>query len=149
MSRSFIIDTNHNVDITLKQLLEYLTELKIFNVTDLSIWHNGNVIDLELFNEISLLLNNAHTCFKINSSYIHIDYKCNGNSSENLWYIESRALDGVDRTLFVAIACIISNLSNGLVSSGDGAWYNGDKKYQGTELWKEYLDIEFNSNFSK
>ncbi|MDE7099190.1 MAG: hypothetical protein K2O60_08605 [Ruminococcus sp.] len=143
MSRSFIIETNQDKNLKVKDFMDNLKNLIIFNTTDLKIVHNRNNIYPDSFDEISL--NTGLTVFMIDDSYIYITY--HGNNIENnkfWWYIQSRALEGRGRSLFVASACIIANLTGGLANSADGAWYNPDKFYYGSELWNEYLNIELN-----
>ena len=142
MSRSFIVKTKQDVNLTLTAFMERLQNLGLFDITELKIGYDGNAVDLESIDNLSLSIDKIHTCFMIDDSYIHITY--HDDSSEKWWYIESRALDGIGRSLFVATASIIADLSNGLANSADGAWHNPDKKYHGTELWKEYLNIELN-----
>ncbi len=142
MSRSFIIETNQDIKISLIVFMEQLKNLDLFDVTELKISYEGNAIDLDSIDKQSLTLNNRHTCFAIDDSYIHISY--HDDSPRKWWYIESRVLDGIGRSLFVATASIIADLSDGLVDSADGAWHDPDKRYHGIELWEEYLNIELN-----
>ncbi|MCR5143666.1 MAG: hypothetical protein K6C68_14310 [Ruminococcus sp.] len=140
MSRSFIVNTKQDVNLTLTSFMGCLQNLSLFDITKLKIWYDGDAIDLDSIEKLSLSIDKVHICFMIEDSYIHITY--HDDSSEKWWCIESRALDGIGRSLFVAAASIIADLSSGLADSADGAWHNPDKKYHGIELWKEYLNIE-------
>lgn len=142
MSRSFIVKTNKDIKISLIVFMERLKNLDLFDVTELKIWYEGNDTDLDSIYKQSLTLNTHHTCFAIDDSLIHISY--HDDSPRKWWYIESRALDGIGRSLFVATASIIADLSDGLANSADGAWHDPDKMYHGIELWEEYLNMELN-----
>ena len=57
------------------------------------------------------------------------------------YYIESRHLVGIGRDLWVAAASALASITNGIVSSADGAW-DGYCEYSGDELWSEYLNCQ-------
>ena len=142
MSRSFRVKTKQNVDLPLTAFMDCLQNLSLFDIAKLKMWYDGNAIELDSVEKLSLSIDKVHICFMIEDSYTHITY--HDDSPEKWWDIESRALKGIGRSLFVATVSIIANLSNGLADSADGAWHNPDKKYHGMELWKEYLNIELN-----
>ncbi|MDE6519892.1 MAG: hypothetical protein K2K91_05450, partial [Ruminococcus sp.] len=54
MSRSFIIETNQDKNLKVKDFMDNLKNLIIFNTTDLKIVHNRNNIYPDSFDEISL-----------------------------------------------------------------------------------------------
>ena len=143
MSRSFIVRTNQDKNLNLKDFMDNLQNLITFNTTDLKIAHNRKEIYPNSFDKVSL--NTEFTVLAIDDAYIYITYHGKSITEDNKfwWYIESRALEGRGRSLFVASACVIANLTDGLVDSADGAWHNPDI-YHGSELWNEYLNIELN-----
>ena len=142
MSRSFIVNTEHNPHLTLKDFMNSLKNLTPFDMDSLKIFHNRQEIHSDCFDKISL--NTGLTVLMIDDVRTYIN--CHGDDVEKnkfWWYIESRALEGRGRSLFVASACIIANLTDGLANSADGAWnHNPDQYYDGSALWKEYLHIE-------
>ena len=147
MSRTYSIDLNNkNIikDITLKDLLNALKELNEFDITkidlnELKIFNNGNLIEHDSDILANISMNIGHNAFLINENYVHIDF--NNHYNEGFyWVIESRALEGIDKDLFIAIACSMSNLVDGYITSCDGAWIpDPNKCYSGLQLWNEYL----------
>ncbi len=146
MSRSFFVETKQDKNLTIKDLIDNLKKFNLFNIADLKIVNNGNNISPDSFDNDKMFLNTGHTALMIDDTSVHITY--HGSSMEKdcfWWYIESRALHGIDRSFFIATVCVIANLTDGLADSGDGAWHN-TYQYHGSELWNEYLNIELNQH---
>lgn len=124
MSRSFTVRIAGKT-LTSDEIIESISKLKSFDRLYI------NIDDIEIINHspclITFVLENA----------VHLKFLGNHVS------IESRALDGKGRSLFIAISSVVSILLDSPVSSCDGAWYN-DNIYSGVDLWNEYLDTEIN-----
>ena len=71
------------------------------------------------------------------------------NGDVHKWWIESRAQEDGRRALYVAIPCVLAELTDGLTGSGDCAWHNGRDDYTGTEMWEEFVRTELPYCFAK
>lgn len=124
MSCSFTIRISNKI-LTSDEVTDGIRKLKSFDELCISI------DDIEIIKHspclITFVLENA----------VHLHFW------ENRVRIESRALKGKGRSLFIAIASAVSILTDSPVSSCDGAWHN-DNSYSGVDLWNEYLDTEIN-----
>lgn len=144
MSRSFTVRTNYFTQITLQDMIHKLVELQDFEqlvtLKHVNIIKNFNGKSTVINHNFSkILLNDGYTVFEIENNYIFITYY----HHEHIWYsVESRALFGKGKDLFVAIASVLASLTEGKVGSGDGAWSNGNMDYSGSGLWNEYLSTE-------
>ncbi len=140
MSRSFFVRTDRDKELNLKDFTDHLKNYITLSTAELEIVHNKNNICPDNFDKVSL--NTGLTVFAIadEPQYIYIEYDKVENN-KFLWYIESRALEGRGRRLFVAAAAVIADLTDGEVESGDGAWHNADT-YSSSELWNDYLNYE-------
>lgn len=119
MSRSFTVRTADKI-LTSDEVTDCIEILKSFDKLCI------NTDDIEVINHsprlITFVLENA----------VHLAFR------ENHISIESRALKGTGRSLFIAIASAVSILTDSPVSSCDGAWHN-DNFCSGVDLWNEYL----------
>ncbi len=144
MSRTFHVDTEKDKELTLKSFMDELHRLQFFDTTDWKISHDGHAVDPDSIGTV--FINKGLTCFAIHGDYTDCIFISRHHSKEGIWWcIESRALEGIGRSFFVAAACVIANLTDGLANSCDGAWHN-DHQYRGSELWNEYLNTEWNSH---
>lgn len=157
MSRTFTIDSNTDKTVTLGDLIDSIRSLEGFEKTGIDF---SNVKMLRkykndegenTYNDRSLIISrtdDGHFCMYINeadSSNIFIDFNQRSwdyADTPYYWMIESRALEGKSRSLFIAVACAIAILHDGKVFSGDGAWHGADI-YTGQELWRIYLESGF------
>lgn len=124
MSRSFTVRIADKM-LTSDEVTDGIRKLKSFdklciNIDDIGIINHSPCL-------ITFVLENA----------VHLHFW------ENRVRIESRALEGKGRSLFIAIASAVSILTDSPVSSCDGAWHD-DNAYSGVDLWNEYLDTEIN-----
>ena len=129
MSRSFQVITEKNPDFTIKEILNTIKTLrdsdKEINLKNIRIINHS-----EYYNTLV-----AEDCI------VHINFhttEWNGKIHK-WWHIESRALDGMGKNLFVACSSAVAILTDGYASSGDGA-FTPDIDFTGHELWKNYLD---------
>ena len=137
MSRTFQVYPAIDPDLTVNDLMEVLDSFGLFDPAEIAVYHDGKQTAPDSFGQVSL--NIGLTCMEIADGLVFIDFHRWEN--HNYWCIESRALEGIGRSLFVAAACAIANLTDGIVNSGDGAWeHAGD--YHGAELWQAYLTEE-------
>ncbi|MDE6677907.1 MAG: hypothetical protein K2K02_02600, partial [Ruminococcus sp.] len=88
------------------------------------------------------IINNSETCYNFvtENCIVHIDFNITewNGKIRKWWHIESRAIDGMGKNLFVACASAVAILSDGYASSGDGA-FTPDIDFMGNELWENYL----------
>lgn len=143
MSHSFTVRTKQDINLTLKAFIDRLQSLDFFDLAELKIWYEGNSVNSASMGDLSLSIDGRHICFEIDDRYIHVTYHIlhYDDKLRKWWSIESRALEGIGRSFYVAAASIIADLTDGLVHSGDGAWHDPDT-HRGTELWQEYLKTE-------
>ena len=157
MSRTFTIDSNTDKTVTLGDLIDCIRSLEGFEKTGIDF---TNVImsrkykndeGENTYNDRSLIISRTDKGYfwmRINesdSSGIFIDFSqrtWDDASAPYYWMIESRALEGKSRSLFIAAACAIAILHDGKVYSFDGAW-DGADIYTGQELWRIYLESGF------
>ena len=139
MSRTFQVRTTQDRNLIISDFMDNVKNFIPLNKVTIKVFHDGKLVNTDEFDKVSL--NQGLTCFKIDDDYIFVNFKyLNGN----LWWIESRALCGIGRSFFVGATSAIANLTDGLASSGDGAWHNCEQ-YHGSELWSEYLSTELDS----
>lgn len=156
MSRSFTILTQTNTDITIADLFNEIIKLNDFNKLSIDFskvnivnHFNGEHItisdNLDLFKLNILRSTEGYNTFVIEDTCIHITFEGQADYFDGnpyVWSIESRALMGVERNLFIAVSCAICVLTGGIIYSADGAWLE-NKEFTGLELWNEYLDRKF------
>lgn len=128
MSRSFQVRTEKNPDFTSEEILNTIKTLKDYDkeidLKNIQINHSGNSY-----------------VFVTEDCIVHIDF----NSTEwdgkihKWWSVESRALYGMGKSLFVACASAVAILADGYASSGDGA-FTPNIDFTGHELWETYLN---------
>ena len=123
MSRSFTVRTKQDINLTLKAFIDRLQSLDFFDLTELKIWNEGNSVNSDSMGDLSLSIDGRDICFEIDDTYIHVTYYIThyDDKLRKWWSIESRALEGIGRSFYVAAASIIADLTDGLVHSGDGA----------------------------
>ncbi|MCH5348947.1 MAG: hypothetical protein J1E40_06455 [Oscillospiraceae bacterium] len=157
MSRTFTIDSNTDKTVTLGDLIDSIRSLEGFEKTGIDFTNvkmsrnYKNDKGENTYNDRSLIISrtdNGKFCMYINepdSNNIFIGFtqsRWDDLPTPYYWMIESRALEGKSRSLFIAIACAIAILHDGKVYSFDGAWYGADI-YTGQELWRIYLESGF------
>lgn len=127
MSRSFQVHTEKNPDFTTEDIISTMKTLKNVN----------KKID---FSKIKIVNHSGYNTLVIKNNLIHITF-CYVEWDGKLhkwWSIESRALRGMGKNLFMAYASAVGILSDGVISTGDGAWV-ADYNFSGHELWDDYI----------
>lgn len=144
MSRSFTVRTNSDKELNVKELMDDLQNYITLGTAEPKIIHNKKEIYPDDFDKVSL--NTHYTALWFDETNIFITYheKSHTDDFKHWWSIESRALEGRGRRLFVATAAVIADLTDGEVESADGAWHNADT-YSSSELWNDYLNYEPNN----
>lgn len=152
MSRSFIVDFDHLENITFRNIIEKLNELRDFDkLVDLkqaSISKRVNNVSTAITEDLlDTSINEGYFSFFIDEGRIFVTFSKRDsdinpyNQYKYYYYIESRHLTGIGRDLWVAAASALASITNGIVSSADGAW-DDDCEYSGDELWNEYLNCQ-------
>ncbi|MCM1507642.1 MAG: Imm1 family immunity protein [Ruminococcus flavefaciens] len=124
MSRSFQVHTEKNPDFTTEDIISTMKTLKNVN----------RKID---FSKIKIVNHSGYDTLVIKNNSVHITFYDNEWTGK-FWDIDSRALRGMGKNLFVACACAVGILSDGYVVTGDGAWV-ADYHFSGHELWDDYI----------
>lgn len=88
------------------------------------------------FRKIEIVNHSDYNTLVIKNKSVHITFHDSEFTGKH-WDIESRALRGMGKNLFVACACAVGILANGYVVTGDGAWV-ADYHFSGHELWDDY-----------
>lgn len=129
MSRSFQVRTEKYSDFTAEELLN---TFKTLRDSDKEIdFENIHIIN---HSEIFKILITKYCIVHMDFHDIEFDGK-----SHKYWHVDSRAIDGMGKNLFVACASALAILMDGYASSGDGA-FTPDIDFTGNELWETYLD---------
>ncbi|MDE5557034.1 MAG: hypothetical protein K2J32_04980 [Ruminococcus sp.] len=131
MSRSFQVITEKNPDFTIKEILNTIKTLR----------DSDKEID---FKNIRINHSGTSYVFVTEDCIVHINFHTTewDGKIHKWWHIESRALYGMGKSLFVACASAVAILTDGYASSCDGAFIISDTKFTGHELWKTHLDIQ-------
>ncbi|MDE6500536.1 MAG: hypothetical protein K2L10_00390 [Ruminococcus sp.] len=128
MSRSFQVRTEKNPDFTAEDILNTIKTLR----------NSDKEINLKNIR----IINNSETyyTFVTEDCIVHITFHSTewDGKFRQWWSVESRAIDGMGKNLFVACASAMAILSDGYASSGDGA-FTPDIDFMGNELWENYL----------
>lgn len=131
MSRSFQIITEKNPDFTINEILNTIKTLR----------DSDKEID---FKNIRIV-NHSEYYNTLVTEYcmIHITFHTTDwdGKIHKWWHVESRALYGMGKSLFVACASAIAILTDGYASSGDGAFFYS-RDFKGHELWETHLYIK-------
>ncbi|MGN1100759.1 MAG: hypothetical protein ACI4RG_01105 [Huintestinicola sp.] len=152
MSRSFTVNSDHSENITFRDIIGKLYELKdldkLVDMKDVYISKRVNNESTAITEDLlESSINEGYSSFWIDEGNIFVTFnkrdpdKFPDTYYECYYYIESRHLTGVGRDLWVAVASAIAAITGGTVSSADGAW-DGDGEYSGDELWNEYLNFQ-------
>ena len=152
MSRSFIVDFDRLENITFRDIIGKLYELRDFDkLVDLkqaSISKRVNDVSTAITEDLlDTSINEGYFSFLIDEGIIWVEFSKRDtdinpySNYEYYYYIESRHLVGIGRDLWVAAASALASITNGIVSSADGAW-DGYCEYSGGELWNEYLNCQ-------
>ena len=152
MSTSFDVITKSDKVPTVKELMDALFALPQFARTGIRM----DEIEVQLRDQDGILPPEQYSdipldrvwsfVLKSEDSIYFISYHTQQTDDEygihNWWVIESRALQDAGRALYVAIPCVLAELTDGLTGSGDSAWHNGRDDYTGTEMWDEFVRTE-------
>ena len=148
MSCSFIVRSNYSDNITFRDIIQKLHELKDFDkyvdLKEASISKRVNDERIIITEDIlSTSINEGYSAFGIDEGYIFVSFHDHSADTDfkNHYYIESRLLTGMGSDLWVAVASAIADITGGEVSSADGAW-DGYCEFCGVELWNEYLSVQ-------
>ncbi|MGN1107378.1 MAG: hypothetical protein ACI4RH_12050 [Huintestinicola sp.] len=148
MSRSFTVNSDHTYNITFRDIIGKLYELKDFDklvdMKEVSISKRVNNESTAITEDLlDTSINEGYSSFRIDEGNIFVTFNKidHDTNYECYYYIESRHLTGVGRDLWVAVASAMAELTGGKVSSADGAW-DGYCEYSGDELWNEYLNVQ-------
>ncbi|MDE6426517.1 MAG: hypothetical protein K2K89_10350 [Ruminococcus sp.] len=129
MSRSFQVITEKNPDFTAEEILNTIKTLKDSN----------KEINLK-----NIQINHSETSyvFITEDCIVHITFHSTewDGKTHKWWHIESRALDGMGKNLFVACASAVAILTDGYAISCDGAFIISDTNFTGHELWETHLN---------
>lgn len=129
MSRSFQVETEKYSDFTTEELLNTFRTLrdsdKEIDFENIQIFHHSE----------------THKTLTVNNCIVHMNFHDTESDGKinKWWCVESRALDGMGKNLFVACASALAIMTDGNASSGDGAFI-ADINFTGHELWETYLD---------
>lgn len=152
MSRSFIVDFDHFENITFRDIIGKLYELrdfdKLVDMKNASISTRVNDVSTAITEDLlDTSINEGYSSFWIDEGNIFVTFskrdtdKYPDTHYEYYYYIESRHLTGIGRDLWVAVASAVAAITDGTVSSADGAW-DVYCEYSGDELWNEYLNCQ-------
>lgn len=148
MSRSFTVRTNHTEQLTIRDLLTSLHELKdIEKYVDIKKASIAKIINDKCTNitddSLDTSLKDGYSNFLIDGGNIFITFidTSYDESYKNFYLVESRHLVGIGRDLFVAVASALAAVTDGSVSSCDGAWGDPDER-SGSKLWNDYLNCQ-------
>lgn len=131
MSRSFQVTTEKNPDFTINEILNIIKTLR----------DSEKEID---FKNIRIVNHSEYyNTLVTQDCMVHITFHATERDGKvhKWWDVESRALYGMGKSLFVACASAIAILTDGYVSSGDGAFFYS-RDFKGHELWETHLDIK-------
>ena len=130
MSRSFQVITEKNPDFTTEDILNTIKNLRD---SDKEI----NLKNIRIINHSE----NYYT-FVTEDCMVHITFHSTEwkGKIDKWWHVESRAMDGMGKNLFVACASAVAILTDGYAISCDGAFIIPDTNFTGHELWKTHLD---------
>ena len=152
MSRSFIVDFDNYENITFRDIIEKLYELwdfdKLVDMKQASISKRVNDVSTAITEDLlDTSINEGYFSFLIDEGPIFVTFSKRDpdinpyNPYKYNYYIESRHLVGIGRDHWVTAASALASITNGIVSSADGAW-DDDCEYSGDELWNEYLNCQ-------
>ncbi|MCM1315325.1 MAG: hypothetical protein NC244_08170 [Alistipes senegalensis] len=130
MSRSFQVITEKNPDFTVEEILNIIKTLK----------NSDKEINLENIRIINH--SEYYNTFVTEDCIVHITFHSTewDGKIHKWWSVESRALYGMGKNLFVACASAVAILADGYASSCDGAFIISDTNFTGQELWETHLD---------
>ena len=155
MSTSFDVITKSDRVPTVKGLMDGLFSLPQFASTgirmnEITVYclvarDQSETVPQEQFDEIPLDKGSGFV-LDFDDHFFRINYHTQETDDDygiyNRWQIESRALEDAGRALYVAIPCVLAELTDGLTGSGDSAWHNGRDDYTGAEMWDEFVQTE-------
>lgn len=132
MSRSFQVITEKNPDFTAEEILN---TIKTLRDSDKEI----NLKNIRIINH-----SGTSYAFVAEDCIVHINFRSTewDGKIHKWWSVESRALYGMGKSLFVACASAVAILTDGYASSCDGAFIIPDTNFTGHELWETHLDIK-------